>query len=126
MWYIFNWFIIIKINIKFKWIINIRNKLNRKYKYINILWITYNKLRFVFIFKWNVIIWFIKKNWITLFKLLYYWFIKDIKCYCLIMLFIRMNWLIKVKCLIDKKYNKEIILKFIFIKFIVNDLIKIF
>ena len=52
--------------------------------------------------------------------------IKYIKCYYLIMLFIRMNWLIKVKCLIDKTYNKEIVLKIIFIKFIINDLIKIF
>ena len=67
-------------------------------------------------------------NWISLFKLLYNEFIKDIKYHCLIILFIRMNWLIKVKCLIDKKYNKEIISKFISIKFIIiiNVLIKIF
>ena len=51
------------------------------------------------------------KNWISLFKLLYNEFIKYIKCYCLIVLFIRINWLIniKVKCLIDKEYNKEIV-----------------
>ena len=121
MWYIFNWYNIIKINIKFKWIINIRIKLNKEYKKINLFYIIYNELIIVFIFKWNVIIWFIIKNWITLFELLHYKFIKYMKCYCLIILFIRMNWLIKVICLIDKKYNKEIISKFIFIKFIIND-----
>ena len=77
-------------------------------------------------FKWNVIIWFIKKNWISLFKLLYYKCIKHIKCYCLIMLFININWLRNWKVNINKKYNNIFILKFIFIKFIIYNSIKLF
>ena len=112
MWYIFNWYDIVKINIKFKWIINIRIKLNTPYKYITLFYKQYYKLTITtFIHKWNIIIWCIKKNWFNLFRLLYNKFIKYITHHNLISLFININWLrnIKLKYLINKKYSSQFI-----------------
>lgn len=108
MWYIFNWYDIIKIDIKFEGIIYIRIKLIIKYKYIVWFYKQYYKLTIIiFIHKWNVIIWFIKKDWFNFDKLLYIKFTKYIKHYHLVSLYININWLgnIKLKYLFTKKYS---------------------